>query len=1295
MSAPARDGRWRIWIDRGGTFTDCVACSPDGELRVMKLLSLANAPIEGIRRVLGLDATAPIPPCDVRIGTTLATNALLERKGAPTALVTARGFGDVLAIGDQTRPDLFALCIEKPALLHREVLEVSARVAPDGTVLERPAPEETRRALAALHGRGHRALAVVLLHATRAPALEREIGAWAHHAGFAQVSLSHEVANEVGFLARGDTTVVDAYLTPVIAEHVRMLRAQLGPESTLRVMQSNGGLASAERFRGRDAILSGPAGGVIAVARVARALGLPEVIGLDVGGTSTDVSRWGGEFERVYETEISGVRLRAPMLDIRTIAAGGGSICRDAGDRFTVGPDSAGAEPGPLCYGRPEASALTLTDVNLALGRVVSERFPFVLDRTRVDTALTAIADRLRERGDLRGALGVAEGFFEVAVAHTAEAMARVSIARGHDPRSHALVVFGGAGGQIAGAVARRLGIRTVVFPPLAGVLSAWGLGVADVIWHGERDAGGFALGAVLPPEALEAFAELEDAGRSALTSDGYPRASLQCERRVDLRYRGTEVALTVRVAQGTPLADAFETLHRREFGYARPGHAIEVAVLRVDVIAPAPIPPPHTGFLPRDAGRVDSTESRRDPDSGGGSFLASRFREGGSFSSPSAPTAPANPGAPAPAGRAGSLVVAGQARPATLYTREELAPGTRIVGPAVVLDATTTVIVDPGFALETRVDGTMLLRDETGARPPAAESTAVDPVRLEVFHHLFMSLAEQMGVVLRRTALSTNIRDRLDFSCAVFDPEGNLVANAPHIPVHLGAMGESVRAVLALHPRMEPGDVFATNDPALGGSHVPDVTVITPIFDAGGTLRCFTASRGHHADIGGATPGSMPPFSRSADEEGVVLRGLRIVRGGVLEEAMLRDVLTSGPYPARDPAQNLADLVAQAAANRAGEHRFAALVERHGLDVVRAYMCHVQDDGERRVRAAIAALPDGRYRFADAMDDGTRIAVEITVRGDAMEVDFAGTAPQVASNLNAPRAVTVAAVLYVLRALVNAPIPLNAGCLRPLVLRIPPGSVLDPAPGAAVAAGNVETSQRVVDVLLGALGKLAACQGTMNNLTFGDAHFGYYETIAGGAGAGPTHAGASGVHTHMTNTRITDVEVLEARYPLRVIRFALRPGSGGRGLHAGGDGLVREFEALAPLDVSILSERRTTQPFGLAGGESGAAGHNFHGERELPGRAMFRVEPGERFRVETPGGGGWGTAEAAPADGKAHGGERMPPERHPTSYAQGPGPPQVHTSLRPAEQREGAQVLAHPVGSMHITCSPAPPWYT
>ncbi len=1180
--------RWQFWIDRGGTFTDCLGVEPgSGVIRTAKVLSSDRAPLDGIRALLGIASDAPIPSCAVRMGTTLATHALLERKGTPTALAITRGFGDLLAIGDQTRPDLFALEVHKPGVLYREVFEVEARCDAAGRVLEEPHETSVRAQLSALRARGIDSLAIVFLHAYRAGALETRVGAWAHEEGFTHVSLSHVVAAEIGMLGRGDTTVVDAYLTPLIRDYVGTLRQEL-PGSTLRIMQSSGGLTDADGFRGRNAVLSGPAGGAVALKDIADRRLEPAVIGFDMGGTSTDVARYGGELERVYESRVAGVRLRAPMMAIHTVAAGGGSLCRYDGRRFAVGPESAGARPGPLCYGDAEARELALTDINLALGRLRADRFPFALQRAPVDAALEGIAAQLRERGDDRGPIGVAEGFFQVAIEHMAEAIRRVTVARGHDVRDHALVCFGGAGGQHACPLLRRLGMTRAIFHPHAGVLSAYGMGVAPVSWHGEHDAGRGVLGAALGAEVEALLSELETRGRASLAADGFGADTLRAARRLDLRYGGTETAITIEV--GADLRERFEQTHEVRFGYRRPGHPVEVVNARVEVSAPGADVPHATA-----AGAGDS---------------------------------------PAPL-QHGPLWSDGAFRGVPVYGREQLRPEHPIDGPAVILENTGTITVDAGFTLSIDGSGVITLEDRAGESELSRgdETGAPDPVRLEVFANLFMSIAEQMGTVLQRTALSTNIRERLDFSCALFDGAGGLVANAPHIPVHLGAMSESVRAVLALHPDPQPGDVFATNDPALGGSHIPDVTVITPVFDpdapAAGPIF-FTASRGHHADIGGITPGSMPPFSRSLDEEGVVLRGVPIVRAGRFDEAGLRALLSGGPHPARDPDQNIADLQAQIAANRKGEQLLSELMARYGLATTRAYMAHVQHNAEARVRDAIAALPDGVHSRRDAMDDGTPIAVELTIDGDRMRVDFSGSGDQHAGNLNAPRAVTVAAVLYVLRLLAREPIPLNSGCLRPIELAIPSGSVLDPAPGAAVVAGNVETSQRVVDVLLGALGLLAACQGTMNNLTFGDASFGYYETIAGGAGASPTRDGEHGVHTHMTNTRITDPEVLEARFPVRLQRFAYRRGSGGPGAHRGGDGVIRELEALSPLRVSILSERRVSAPFGLAGGGDGARGRNFRVgadgvEQEVPGRVELELDAGERVRIETPGGGGHG----------------------------------------------------------------------
>ncbi len=1186
--APARagglplSGRWSFWIDRGGTFTDCLGREPaSGQIRVAKLLSSDRAPLEGIRRLLGLREDQPIPPCDVRMGTTLATNALLERKGAPCALLITRGFRDLLAIGTQARPDIFALAIQRPDLLYRAVLEVDARCDARGKLLERPDPARLRAELARLRESGLRSAAVVFLHAYCAPELEREAGALARDAGFEHVALSHELAAEMGMVARGDTACVDAYLTPLLRDYVEELRREL-PGSRLRIMQSSGGLIDADRFRGPQAVLSGPAGGVVAYARVAQQLGHDRAIGFDMGGTATDVSRFDGEFERSYETETAGVRIRTPQMAIHTVAAGGGSLCRYDGHRLSVGPESAGAVPGPLCYGSSDARELTLTDVNLYLGRLAADRFPFPLERAPVERALHELAERLRERGTPRTRDEIAAGFFEIANASMAEAIRKVSVARGYDVRDYALVVFGGAGGQHACALARRLGIRRVVLHPFAGVLSAYGMGLADVAWHGEADLGRRVLSGAGIAGCEPIFLALEARGRAELEEEGFAPADVRTIRRVDLRYAGTETSLSLRWEPGDP-RPSFEEAHRRGFGYARPDHPIECVLARVEATGAG-----------EQAGESEVAPGHGRPLRTTRLFTGGRFQED-----------------------------------VPVYAREELVPGRELAGPALILEQTGTLVCDHGFALRMDARGRILLEDRSGASARAELPTEADPVRLEIMNNLFMSIAEQMGTVLRRTALSTNIRERLDFSCALFDPEGGLVANAPHIPVHLGAMGETVRAVRAAHPTPEPGDVFVSNDPAAGGSHLPDVTAVTPVF-IGGELRFYTASRGHHADVGGITPGSMPPFSTGLDQEGVVLRSLRVVRGGRLDERAILDALASGPHPARSPRDNLADLEAQIAANRKGEALLLEMVERYGIDFVLAYMGHVQRNAAAKVAEQIRALPPGEHGFRDELDDSTPVCVTLRVEGERLRIDFTGTGPEQAANLNAPRAVTMAAVIYVLRALVGEPIPLNGGCLAPVEVVIPERSLLSPGPLRAVAGGNVETSQRVVDVLLGALGRQAACQGTMNNLTFGNARFGYYETIGGGAGAGPGFAGASGVHTHMTNTRITDPEVLESRFPVRLRRFALREGSGGRGRFPGGDGLVRELEFLEPMRVSILSERRTRAPFGLAGGGPGARGRNFHNEREVAGKASFEVVAGDRVRIETPGGGGYGAPEPA-----------------------------------------------------------------
>jgi len=1190
---------WQFFVDRGGTFTDCIGIAPDGRTHLAKRLSSDTAPVEAIRSILaGAGALAPgevPPPALVKLGTTVATNALLERRGVPTLLVSNRGLGDLLRIGTQQRPALFELAIEEPRPLHARVLEVAGRRDFRGACVEPLVLDDAREGLRAARAAGIEAVAIALIHAYAEPADEEALAALARECGFETVVTSAGVAREMGLLARGETTCADAYLTPLLQRHVDRLHEAL-PGSTLRFMQSSGGLTDAARFRGPAALLSGPAGGVVGAVHVAEAAGFSGAIGFDMGGTSTDVSLIvEGEVERGFESLVAGVRVKAPMLRIHTIAAGGGSLCRFDGFRLTVGPESAGAEPGPLCYGRRNAEGgraaaeLALTDVNLHLGRVPADRFPFELDPGPVAEKLAALAAELRAAGHDYDADSIAAGFVEIANHHMAQAIQEVSVRRGVDPRALALVGFGGAGGQHVCAVARLLAIRTVLLHPYAGLLSAYGIGVAERSWDGQRDAGRVPLASGPLPAAVDAvLVALEAEGRRALEDEGVGPAAIRVERLLDLRYQGTETALAVAAPASGNYQVAFATAHEARFGYRRPGRAVEIVAARVRVRA-------------REASPAASTSAHAEH--------------------PEPPLRQTRAWFPG----AGWLE-------APVLRREGLAPGQTLRGPALVLEETGTVVLDPGFEASVNDDGTLVLED-LGAPPHrSSDLDYADPVRLEVFGSRFMSIAEQMGAVLRNTAVSTNIRDRLDYSCAVFDREGGLVANAPHIPVHLGAMGETVQAVCSRFPELAPGEVVVTNDPFAGGSHLPDVTVVTPVFTGGSAPRFFVASRGHHADLGGSTPGSMPADSRTLAEEGVLIEAFPLVVSGRLDEARIRAVLASGRYPARNPDDNLADLEAMVAANRAGEQLLLQMIEGEGLEAVEATMEQLQRAAGEKVAREIGRLPDGEHHFEDAMDDGTAVAVSLRVLGERMEIDFAGTGAAHAGNLNAPRAVVTAAVIYVLRALVAERIPLNGGCLAPVEVRVPPGSLLDPPPGAAVVGGNVETSQRVVDVLLGALGLLAASQGTMNNVAFGDASFGYYETIGGGAGAGPDFPGASGVHSHMTNTRITDAEVLEARYPVRLRGFGLRAGSGGLGRQPGGDGLVREYEFLAPVTATLLTERRARAPFGLAGGGEGALGRNRlvrsgGAVEELPGRATLRLGAGDRLIVETPGGGAYGRA--------------------------------------------------------------------
>ena len=1195
--------RWQFWIDRGGTFTDLVARAPDGRLSTHKLLSenperYRDAAIAGIKQVLGVPLDQPIPPGlvdQVRMGTTVATNALLERKGERTLLVVNQGFGDLLRIGNQARPRLFDLNVRLPTLLHERVAEVAGRVGVDGTEVEPLDEDGARLAFAAAYAAGIRACAIALIHAWKYPALERRLAALARAAGFQQVSTSHECSPLLRLVPRGDTTVVDAYLSPILRRYVDQVAAELGGVRLL-FMQSNGGLAQADRFQGKDAILSGPAGGIVGAARTAAMAGLDRVIGFDMGGTSTDVALYDGAFERAFETQVAGVRVRAPMMAINTVAAGGGSILHFDGRRYQVGPDSAGANPGPACYRR--GGPLTVTDANVMLGKIQPRHFPSIfgpggdqpLDDAAVRQGFAVLAQQVADAtGEPASPERVAEGFLHIAVANMANAIKQVSTQKGHDPARFALQCFGGAGGQHACLVADELGMGTVFIHPYAGVLSAYGMGLADQAILREQAMELPFTDDALPQLRAEAGRLAQNAAQ-ALAAQGADPQRVGVQQTVYLRYAGTDAALPAALAgDAASIAAAFTAAHQARFGFATPDRALVAELVAVEATAPGePVVEP---VLPaRQDGAPDAVDTVR-------------------------------------------LWSGGQAHQAAVFERTALRAGDRLPGPALVREANATTVVEPGWTAEVSAQDHMLLR-RTSPRPTlaAAGTERADPVLLELFNNLFMHVAEQTGIVLQNTSLSVNIRERLDFSCAIFDADGNLVANAPHVPVHLGAMGESVKTVLRQRAgTLRPGDVVALNNPFRGGTHLPDVTVITPVFDEGGAeIRFFIGSRGHHADIGGTTPGSTPPYSRTLEEEGVVVDDVLLVDRGVFQEAPFRALLASARYPARSPDVNVADIKAQVAANQAGLGELQRVVARYGWPTVRAYMRHVMDNAEESVRQVIARIGGGSFQYT--MDDGSPLHVAVTVDKQARSavVDFTGTGPQRPDNFNAPPAVTRAVVLYVFRCLVGADIPLNDGCLKPIELRIPPGTFLSPAPGAAVVAGNTEVSQAACNALFGALGAMACSQATMNNLLFGDSTRQYYETICGGSGAGPGFDGASAIQTHMTNTRMTDPEILELRYPVRLERFALRTGSGGRGQYHGGDGAVRRLRFLDPMLAVVVASRRTVAPFGLAGGADGQAGTQWveraDGRRDtMTGTDQAALNPGDLLHIETPGGGGYG----------------------------------------------------------------------
>ncbi|SNR33034.1 5-oxoprolinase (ATP-hydrolysing) [Haloechinothrix alba] len=1195
---------WEFWIDRGGTFTDIVARRPDGSVVNHKLLSenpgrYADAAIAGIRHLLGLAGSEQIPGDridQVRMGTTVATNALLERQGERTALVITRGFADALRIGYQKRPGIFDRHIVLPELLYERVIEVDERVAADGTVLRGPDLDKLAGELRQARSDGIGAVGVVCMHSHLYPEHERAIAELAERVGFGQVSRSSEASPLMKLVPRGDTAVVDAYLSPVLGRYVDQVAAEM-PGVRLMFMQSNGGLTEAGHFRGKDAILSGPAGGIVGMARMSGLAGFEHVIGFDMGGTSTDVSHYAGEYERVFDAQVGGVRLRAPMLEIDTVAAGGGSILHFDGSRYRVGPDSAGADPGPACYRR--GGPLTVTDANVMLGHIQPAHFPHVfgpdgdrpLDAGTVRERFTELAAAIADgTGDRRAPEDVAEGYRHIAVTNMANAVKRISVQKGHDITKYVLTTFGGAGGQHACAVADSLGIDTVLVPPMAGVLSALGIGLADTTAMREQS-----VEAPLTPGAMDTLHSgadaIEESARAELRAEGIPEDRIRVTRRAHVRYDRTDTVVPVELTGYEEMVAAFEHGHRATYSFLleRP--------LIVEALS------------------VEATGLTEAPD------LSALGKAG---------TEPAGP-----VDRV-SLYTGGAWHEVPLYERDSLRAGDEVDGPAVVAEANATTVVDEGWKAYL-ADGGHVIVERVRARSGADVGTEADPVLLEIFNNLFMSIAEQMGSRLESTAQSVNIKERLDFSCALFDPDGNLIANAPHMPVHLGSMGTSVKEVLDRRAgTMAPGDVYAVNDPYHGGTHLPDVTVITPVFDTPGeSVLFYVASRGHHAEIGGITPGSMPAHSRHVDEEGVLFDNWLLASGGQFREEETRQLLAGATYPSRNPDTNLADLRAQIAANQKGVDEVNKMIDHFGLDVVQAYMRHVQDNAEEAVRRVIDSLEDGEYTYE--MDSGAVIAVRITVdrKQRSATIDFTGTSAQLRTNFNAPASVATAAVLYVFRTLVADDIPLNDGCLRPLRVRIPAGSMLAPSHPAAVVAGNVETSQAVTGALYAALGAQAEGSGTMNNITFGNERYQYYETLSSGSGAGNGFDGTDVVQTHMTNSRLTDPEVLEWRYPVLLEEFAIRRGSGGAGRWRGGNGASRRLRFAEAMTVSTLTGHRRVPPYGMAGGEPGARGAN-RVERadgsvvELDGCDSVELFEGDVLVVETPGGGGYG-APATP----------------------------------------------------------------
>ena len=1192
--------KWRFWIDRGGTFTDIVAINPFGQISTKKLLSsnpenYADAAIEGVRQCLDVPKGAPLPSArieHVKMGTTVATNALLERKGEKTALAITAGLRDALEIGYQAREDIFALNIEKQAPLYSDIVEIDERMDAEGNILKAPDLEKAAAGLRTLFAQGYRSLAVVFAHAYLNPEHERAIAELARNIGFTQVSTSHEASPLIRMISRGDTAVVDAYLSPVLhhyIDHVRSALQEDGADPDLLFMQSSGGLANASHFHGRHAVLSGPAGGVIGAVKTSIAAGYEKIIGFDMGGTSTDVCHFSGQYERSFETKVAGVRMRAPMLEIHTVAAGGGSILSFDGERYRSGPDSAGANPGPASYRR--GGPLTVTDINVALGKLSPDFFPAIFGAEQDQKLDAGVAKKEFERIAKTSGKSVeqaAEGFLEIAIDHMVRAIKKISIERGYDLAGYTLVCFGGAGGQHACLVAEQLGINRILIHPLAGVLSAFGMGLADLSAHHQKT-----IGRALTDDgeiaARSAIKSLEAQGRQDLTAQKVEASQINSTHTAYLRYSGSDTHLPIVLTDNQDLKSNFEAAHRDRFSFILPDSEIIVQSVGVESYGGgeqvADVPISERTTKPKNETRFYSKAKWHD---------------------------------------------------VKVYARDDLVPEIHIHGPAIILDAGGTNVVEPGWsAVLTSRQNLVLTRnaDETSS---VQNLTVRDPVRLEIFNNLFMSIAEQMGAVLQNTAASVNIKERLDFSCALFDGDGGLVANAPHMPVHIGSMDASIKALIASGIDMHAGDSFVHNNPYDGGTHLPDINVITPVFDKSGTnLLFFVASRGHHADVGGIAPGSMSPLAKTIIEEGVIIDFTKLVSAGVFQQETIHRILTGATYPARNPEQNIGDLKAQLAANAKGATELSKLYLSNGLNTVQAYMAYCQDNGEESVRRAISLLKDSTFKYVldqHLEDGGAKICVSIKVDHDARSaiIDFAGTSPERPDNFNAPFVVSHAAVLYVFRCLVGTDIPLNAGCLRPLDIRIPQGSMLYPSYPTAIVAGNVEVSQCVTNCLFGALGILGSSQGTMNNLTFGNDTHQYYETICSGAPAGPGFDGVSAIHTHMTNSHLTDPEVIEARFPIRVKTFEIIRGSGGKGKWNAGDGVRRALTFLEDMECAILSGNRTVEPFGSMGGAPGQFGTNkiirADGTIEtLKGCDRTDMKAGDTFLVETPTGGGYG----------------------------------------------------------------------